>query len=384
MSISYPDHLERVRDAMREWRVDLILFPFGSDLTYVTGLEPPLYYGGIKSEGDWVTGLIFGLDQDPTLILHRGLAVGNVEDRTWIEDIRVLPEEEDPRMFLASILDEFQPVGKTIAVTKKLWAQTLIEMQSAAPGARFVSATDVMMDKVRSIKDEEEIVLMRRAAEITDQVLEATLKRLRIGMTEYEVATEVVYQIRRHGGDDYSFYPGIICVGNDSDPNREIMTRNTDMALEWGTTVAFDFGVRYKGYCSDFGRSVFVGEPSPSALAAYRCITSGAQAIMAEMGDGKMKPYETHQMMQALAEEAGFGDWYYKWGLGHGIGLDVHEWPWLRAGYNEPIRSGMCFTVEPKIWKPGEFYVRSEDVVLVGEERAESLTQFHYEPNILE
>ena len=384
MSISYPDHLERVRDAMREWRVDLILFPFGSDLTYVTGLEPPLYYGGIKSEGDWVTGLIFGLDQDPTLILHRGLAVGNVEDRTWIEDIRVLPEEEDPRMFLASILDEFQPVGKTIAVTKKLWAQTLIEMQSAAPGARFVSATDVMMDKVRSIKDEEEIVLMRRAAEITDQVLEATLKRLRIGMTEYEVATEVVYQIRRHGGDDYSFYPGIICVGNDSDPNREIMTRNTDMALEWGTTVAFDFGVRYKGYCSDFGRSVFVGEPSPSALAAYRCITSGAQAIMAEMGDGKMKPYETHQMMQALAEEAGLGDWYYKWGLGHGIGLDVHEWPWLRAGYNEPIRSGMCFTVEPKIWKPGEFYVRSEDVVLVGEERAESLTQFHYEPNILE
>ena len=96
-----------------------------------------------------------------------------------------------------------------------------------------------------------------------------------------------------------------------------------------------------------------------------------------------MKPYETHQMMQKLAAEAGFGDWYYKWGLGHGIGLDVHESPWLRVGYNEPIRSGMCFTVEPKIWKPGEFYVRCEDVVVVGEDRAKPLTQFHYEPIVL-
>lgn len=383
MSASHLGRLERVRDAMKEWRVDLVFFPFGSDLTYVTGLEPPLYYAETKSEGDWVTGLIFGVDRDPILILHSSFAFGDVEGRTWVEDIRVLPEEGDPSMFLTNVLDEFEPEGKTIAVTKRLWARTLIEIESAAPGARIVPATDVMMDKVRSIKDEEEIALMRRAAEITDQVMEATLERLKIGMTEYDVAAEVVYQIRCCGADGYSFYPGIICIGEDSDPNREIMTRNTDVVLDSGMTVAFDFGVRYKGYCSDFGRSLFVGEPLPSALAAYRCITSGAQAVMAEMADGKMKPYETQQMMQRLVTRAGFGDWYYKWGLGHGIGLDVHEWPWLRVGYDEPIRAGMCFTVEPKIWKPGEFYVRSEDVVVVGGERAESLTQFHYQPNML-
>ena len=383
MSASHQRHLERVRRAMREWGVDLMFLPFGSDLTYVAGLEPPLYYRGIKSKGDWVTGLVFGVEEEPVLILHRSFAAGNVENKTWIEDIRVLTEDKNPDAFLSSVLSDFQPRGRKVAVTKRLWARTLMELQSAAPGAEFVPATDLMMDKVRAVKDEDEIALMQRAAEITDDVLQATLDRLEIGMTERDVAVEVVHQIRLHGGDDYSFFPGIICVGNGSDPDRHIMTRNTDMTLDPGTTVAFDFGVRYEGYCSDFGRSVFVGEPLPAALAAYECITSGAQTVMAEMADGAMRPYETHQMMWGLTEEAGFDEWYYKWGLGHGIGLDVHESPWLREGYEEPIQAGMCFTIEPKIWKPGEFYVRSEDVVVVREDRAEPLTKFHYEPNIL-
>ena len=169
------------------------------------------------------------------------------------------------------------------------------------------------------------------------------MKRLKIGMTENDVATEVVYQIKQAGGDGYSFYPGIICVGNGSDPNRDIMTRNTNMRLASGTTVAFDFGVLYQGYCSDFGRSVFVGNVPPAALDAYRCITQGAQAVWELMGDGKIAPYQTQEFMVARTAAEGFGDYYYKWGLGHGIGLDVHEDPWLRVGFTEPIRAGMCF-----------------------------------------
>ena len=80
----------------------------------------------------------------------------------------------------------------------------------------------------------------------------------------------------------------------------------------------------------------------------------------------------------------GFGEHYMYLGLGHSIGLDVHESPWLRPGYDDPIRTNMCFTVEPKIWVPGVFYVRCEDVVVVGADRATPLTRFHYEPNIIE
>ena len=84
-----------------------------------------------------------------------------------------------------------------------------------------------------------------------------------------------------------------------------------------------------------------------------------------------------------IMNEQGWGEHYMHMGLGHSIGLDVHENPWIRPGFDEPIRTNMCFTLEPKIWKRGEFYVRCEDVVVVGPDGARSLTKFHYEPNII-
>jgi len=380
---TYQQRLERVRAAMRGWGADLMFLNYGPDFTYVSGIVAPMYYTILKSAGDWIVGLLLSLDRDPVLILQKNFAI-NIEPQTWIRDIRVLPDGEDPDGFLASVFADFHPQGRTVAVSKMLWGQTLLSLQLAAAGARFIPATNPMMDRVRSIKDEDEVKLMQRAAEITDEALAATVRVLKAGMTERDVAVEVDYQIRRHGGDGYSFYPGIICVGNGSDPGRHIMTRNTDMVLAPGTTVAFDFGVLYKGYCSDFGRSVFVGEPRADALAAYRSITQASQATMAIMADGQVTPAQVADYTRDLVTADGFGQWYWYMGLGHAIGLEVHEWPWLRAGSTEPIRAGMCFTIEPKVWKAGEFYVRCEDVVVVGKDRATPLTRFHYDPMIIE
>jgi len=379
----YRERLERVRQAMRQWGADWMFLNYGADFTYLTGITTPMYYPILKGLGDWITGLFFGLDGDPVLFLQKSFAI-NVEEQTWIQDIRVLPDGEDPDAFLARNLAVFPTAGKTIAVSKMLWAQSLLSLQAAAPGARFIPATNEMMDRIRAIKDEQEIRLMQRAAEITDAALAATVKVMKAGMTERDVAIEVDYQIRRCGGDGYSFYPGIICVGNGSDPQRHILTRNTDMVLAPGTTVAFDFGVLYQGYCSDFGRSAFIGEPQADALAAYRSITQASQAAMNIMAEGQVTPAQIADFVRDRVTADGFGEWYWYLGLGHGIGLEVHEWPWLRPGFNEPVRAGMCFTLEPKVWKPGVFYVRCEDVVVVGKDRANSLTKFCYEPIVIE
>jgi Xaa-Pro aminopeptidase len=234
------------------------------------------------------------------------------------------------------------------------------------------------------VKDAGELQVMQLAAEITDQALDDTVGQMKIGMTERDVATEVVHQIRRNGGEGFSFYPGIICVGNGSDPQRHILTRNTDMVLAAGTTVAFDFGVLYQGYCTDFGRSVYMGAPRDDALAAYRSITKASQATMAIMADGAVTPAQVADFARDQVTADGFGEWYWYQGLGHGIGLEVHEEPWLRQGSDEPLRAGMCFTLEPKVWKPGEFYVRCEDVVVVGKNAATSLTKYHYDPIVIE
>lgn len=378
----FEQRLGRVRAAMAAAGIDLMVLNYGPDITYLTGILMPMYYTILKGPGDWIISLIVGHDRAPTLVLQKSFAV-RIAQQTDLQDVRVLPDGVDPDSFLAAALADYAPAGKTVAVSKMLWAQTLLSLQAGAPGARFVPATNAWMDAIRSIKDPDEIALMERAAEITDQAMAATLAQLKIGMTEWDVATEVDYQIKRHGGDGSSFYPGIICVGNGSDPQRHIFTRNTEMVLAPGTTVAFDFGVLYRGYCSDFGRSVFVGEPLPEAVAAYRSIVGAKLAVMELMGDGKATPTQICDFVAERVRADGFGEHYFYSGLGHAIGLEVHEEPWLRPPYNEPIRAGMCFTVEPKVWKPGVFYVRSEDVVLVEAARARPLTRSPYDIHVV-
>lgn len=382
----YKKRLQNVRQAMAEWGADILFLNFSPDMVYLTGVQTPMYYYILKGDGDWINGLFVSIDQDPVLVFQESMATISADSiaQTWVEDIRVMGREKDPVSFFAEIVAEFAPEGKTIAVGKTVWSQSLLALREAAPGARFIPATSAMMDKVREVKDEEELRLMRKAAEITEATLAATISNMRSGMTERDVAVEVEFQIKRAGGDGYSFYPGIICVGLGSDPERSIMTRNTNMVLRPGTTVAFDFGVIYQGYCSDFGRSVFVGQPNPEALRAYESLIKGSKGVVARMGHEKISPEEMADFVRDSVTADGFGEYYWYYGLGHAIGLEVHEAPWLRPGSKEPVKKGMCFTIEPKIWKPGEFYVRIEDVVAVGGEHGEPLTKFTYEPLLVE
>ncbi len=373
---------DRVRDAMRSAGMDFMFLNYGADLTYVSGIVEPDYYFISKSRGDWVVGLLISLDRDPVLILTRGFAV-KVQDRTWINDIRILPNDVQPDEFLAGIVRELGISTQTIGLGKSVWSQTALSLQAAAPEATFVPVTNAFTDKIREVKDADEIALMERASAITDAAMEAIVRQMRVGMTERELAIEVDYQLRLHGGDKPSFYPGIICVGNGSDPLRDINECNLDLTLDPGMAVAFDWGVSYHGYTSDFGRTAFIGEPNPEAVAAYRATTDLNQTLMAEMKTGAFSPAEIRLKAVEIMNAAGWGDYYMPMDLGHAIGLDVHENPWHRPGFDEPIQTNMCFTLEPKIWKPGEFYVRAEDVVVVGPSGARSLTKFHYDPIVI-
>ncbi len=370
-----------VREAMSTWGADILALNFGPDFRYLSGMAAPLYYTILKGRGDWITSLIVSHDHDPVIVLHPWF---DVDVENWIEDVRVMPPGgADPSAFLASVLAEFSPDHKTIATGKMLWGQTLLALQQAAPNARFIAADNTMMDRMRAIKDADELALLQRAATIADVALAETIARMRPGMTERDVAIEVEHQIRLAGGEGPSFPAGIIAVGNGSDPRRHIFTRNTTISLERGMTVAFDFGALFQGYCSDFGRSVFIGEPHPEALAAYAAITSGNLATMPKMRAGQITPAALADVMRDDVAARGFGDHYLYEGLGHAIGLEVHEEPWLRPPYDEPIASDMVFTLEPKIWNPGVYYVRCEDMVVVGADGARSLTHAPYEPMVV-
>lgn len=384
--ISCNKRLDKVRKAMKDWGADLLLLSFGANMTYLTGVQTPMYRDVLKKPGDWASGLLLPRDADPVLILHESVAVMTAEslDQTWRENLHVVSSDENPALFVASIVTNITPSPRTIAVGRAVWSPLTLAVRQAAPDADYIVATSKMMDKIREVKDQDELNLMRKAAEITDAALAATLTNLRAGMTERDVAIEVDYQIRRCGGDGSSFYPGIICVGPGSDPQRHIMTRNTNEVLRPGSTVAFDMGARYAGYCCDFGRSAFVGEPPSEAIRAYASIVKHAQAIVERAGDSRMTLGDMASLVKDRVAADGFGEHYHYPALGHGIGLDVHEDPWIRPGSEERIKKGMCFTVEPKIWKRGEFYVRVEDVMVVGDTCGACLTTFRYDPLLIE
>src|SRR5215218_4157395 len=139
--------LARVRAAMTEWGADILVLNFGPDFLYLTGMAAPMYYTILKGHSDWVTCVIVSHDHDPVIVLHPWF---NVDVQTWVPDVRVMaPTETNPNACLASILREFDPGTKSIAVGKLLWAETLLALEEAAPTARFIPATNTMMDRMR-------------------------------------------------------------------------------------------------------------------------------------------------------------------------------------------------------------------------------------------
>lgn len=378
----YAARLARLHAAMRAAELDAFVTNYGPNVTWLTGLTKPVAYDVGKGHGDWANLLVAPLDRDPVMLVNPSWGM-DISGRTWVEDVRLRPLDRDPDDWLATELRRIELESARIGVTKTVWSQSLLALQAGLPGARCLPAGDGFMDRVRSIKDTHEIAQLEQAARITDLAFGAVVERMRIGMSERDLLAELDYQILRHGGAGHSFQPTIVVDGHGERRAMNATQPDADRPIQAGATVAFDFGVLYEGYCSDFGRSVFMGHPDPEALAAWHSITRAEQLVMAEMGDGKITPMGVHDFVVERVTEDGFRDNFSWYALGHAIGLDVHEEPWMQPPFDEPLRAGMVVALEPKIGKPGRFYVRCEDVMVIESSRARPLTRFSYDPLVI-
>jgi Xaa-Pro dipeptidase len=380
---TYARRIERVRDEMQAEGIDALFINYGPEFQYITGIEKPVTYDVGRQPGDWITGLVMTHSGNPTLILRRSWMREFSDPEGLPFDLRAQPDDGDPDAYLAEQVRALGLDGLTIAVPKFLWSQTLLALQAALPSARFVPATDAFVDRVRAVKDAEEIALLEEAARITDATFDAVVKQMHVGMLDRDVVIEIDYQFKKHGGDAFSFMPTIVLDGHGTRWARQWVDRDTPQALIEGMTVAFDMGVVYKGYCSDFGRSVFIGEPRDEPLRAWGSITRAIQAAFGLMGDGRISPAQVHDFVVEQVTEDGFREQFSWYALGHSIGLNVHEDPWMLPHFSEPIRAGMCFALEPKIGRPGSFYVRCEDVLVVEQDGARPLTRYPYDTIVI-
>ena len=213
------------------------------------------------------------------------------------------------------------------------------------------------------VKSAEELALMRRAAAVTDDVYDHLLSCVREGVTEKELADEVLKKTRELGAEDISF-DTIVAFGESGAEPHHVPT---DKPLERGMLVTVDMGAVVGGFCSDFTRTFAFGDVGEEELSVYDIVYRAQKA-----GIAAVRPEVTCRAADAAARaiiaEAGYGESYIH-GTGHGVGREIHEPPTLNPKSEETLAAGQVVTVEPGIYLAGRMGVRIEDMVLVGEGR---------------
>jgi Xaa-Pro dipeptidase len=372
MSI-YDERLQRFQEILRN-QADVVFLPHSADLQYLTGVPRDIpNYGTTIHPGEWLEGAWIAPGHAPVLALPRMSAeFGGLQRLTGI-DLRILGDWDSPAEMVKTILKGLDlPAKPRIAISRGTHGETITELQKIVPDAVYVSATDLVRE-LRVVKSEEEIAIMRRAGEITEAAFADVIKALKYGMTELDVVSEVDYQLRRHG----SLGPSFTTSMYNSGPNHPLLfgdRLNTwKRVLTPPVSLLFDFGAVHEGYCYDYGRTVFFGDPSGEAQRVYDLVMASQAAGVAAMRAGEVTCEQVDAAARKVIEDAGYGK-AFRHRLGHGIGMDVHEPPFLTKGSTTLIRKGMMFTVEPSITQDHTFSARVEDVVVARPGGGEKLT----------
>lgn len=370
---SYADRMTRFQE-MLDGQADLVFFPMGTDLDYLTGLHRDIpNYGRNLHPGMWLEGMWIAPGKAPILTLPRMTAeFGGAHGGDGM-DVRVLGDWDDPREMVRGLLRDLGiGDGERIATSDDAEAESLIELQGLVPGAVFLSGTGLLRP-MRVIKDADEIETLRRAGEITEKAFAATVSTLKLGMTELEISAEIDYQMKAHGSLGPSFTTSLYNSG----PNHPL--RFGDKLGTWPrkltapVSVNFDFGAVLDGMCYDFGRTVSFGAPSDDQVLVHRLVMESQAAGIAALKAGGTTCEAVDRTARDVIEDAGFGkDFRHR--LGHGIGWDVHEPPFLTKGDETPVREGMVFTIEPSVFRDDTFSARVEDCIVARPGGGEALT----------
>jgi Xaa-Pro dipeptidase len=229
------------------------------------------------------------------------------------------------------------------------------------------------------VKDPTELASIRKAAELTDAGVKAALNAIKVGVREYEVAAEMEYAMRKLGSEGVAF-DTIVASGARSAFPHGAHSGCTDQKIRKGEFIVIDVGARYNNYRADLTRTFMIGTPSPKQKKIYEVVRKAHQKAFEKIKAGA-KTRDIDAAARKVIEKAGFGK-YFVHGLGHGVGLDIHEAPSLNPESKERLKVGNVVTDEPGIYIVNYGGVRIEDTVLVHKDQAEKLTKATYELTI--
>ena len=353
---SHADRRRRAAARLRDAGADgLVCFP-SRNLQYLTGFDAEPgerhFLLAVPAAGPG--------ESEPTLLVP-SLYETQVREETSVADIRTWADGDDPVAAARDLLADRGLREGRLLVDDTMWATFTQDLRTAAPDATWGLASDVLAD-MRVRKDEAELAALREAAAAAD----ATVRDLRdlgadaVGMTERELADWIADRLAAHGGTGVSFETIVGAGPNGAKPHHG----HGDREIRAGEPVVLDFGTRVDGYPSDQTRTlVFDGDP-PAAYERVHETVREAQAAAVDAVEPGVTAAAVDRAAREVIEAAGHGDAFVH-RTGHGVGLDVHEEPYIVAGNDRELEPGMVFSVEPGIYLDGRFGCRIEDLVVV-------------------
>ncbi len=355
--------LNRLMQLLESAPIDAVALNPGPTLTYLSGLN-------------------FHLMERPTVLLlappdRAAVVVPELELRKLEHPpypIQSFPYGDNPAAWSGAFERAAKSMGlagKTLGVEpNRLRFLEMRFLQDAAPGAKFVSADDIL-SQLRMQKDPQEIAAMRKAVGIAQRALQATIPSIHVGVSERQIASELSIQLLKAGSDsEFPFTPIVSGGPNSANPHASPSERK----LQPGDLLVIDWGGAFQGYVSDLTRTFAIGETQPEMKRIFETVLA-ANAAGREAARPGIPAGQVDKAARDVIERAGYGQ-YFTHRVGHGLGMEGHEPPYM-FGENELIlREGMTFTVEPGIYLPGRNGVRIEDDVVITAAGAESLSDF--------
>lgn len=341
----HDQRLDRLRGQMRAEGVDLLLLGPSADLFYLTGFDAHL--------SERLNLFIVPAEGTPSLVVP-ALEAPLVGDARSLADVHTWSDHEDPCALAAGIVGSVD--SKEVAVGNQLWSAFLLRLRQHLPNGAWREAAPLIRS-LRMVKDEAEIALMAEVSRLTDQAWEEFIDGPPLaGLTEQEALKRLTDLTARRG---ISNIWGICASGpNAASPHHATGTRG----IRKGDAVIFDWGGQREGYQSDVTRTVIVGEPDEDFTTVYDIVLRANQATLDAVRPG-LPLQELDRTARRLIADAGYGEAFIH-RVGHGLGLEVHEEPYLVEGNTLPLEAGMVFSDEPGIYLEGRFGVRIEDTVV--------------------
>jgi len=364
------ERLKNLTGSLRTSGLDAVILNPGPTLKYLSGVEFHLMERPVV--------LFITPDKDPLLVLPE-LEMLKVD--LFPYKIQPIPYGENPSEWDDAFRKAAQALGlegSRIGVEpRQLRLMEFRHVKAGAPEADYPDASDVLTN-LRLKKDKAEVDAMRVAVKIAQDALEAVIPQIKIGMTEKELASELVIQLLKHGSESEIPFAPIVSGGpNSANPHAS----PTNRKLQAGDMLVVDWGATYDGYISDLTRTFAVGEVEDEFKKIHKIVQESNAAGRAVSKPG-IPCADVDKAAREVIEKSGYGK-YFTHRTGHGIGMEGHEAPYMRGDNMQILEPGMAFTVEPGIYLPNRNGVRVEDNMVITENGAESLSDMPREIRVV-